>query len=361
MRPDPKSRPARPPTHTLLRTAAVVALPLALAACRGGVAQEPAGAAQEPVPVRTADVAYETLARPIVATGTFGPKEQVALSFKIGGVVARVLVDEGALVRAGQTLAALELSEIDAALAKARSGAEKAERDLERLERLYADSVVTLSQLEDAETAAQVARADLQAAKFNRRHAVITAPADGVILRRSAEPGENVPNGAPVLTLGSRARGGVVRVGLADRDVVRVRTGAAATATFDALPGRTLVGRVTEIGASAEPSTGTYAVEITLDGAHELPAGLVGRVTVTPTGEAETAVLPVEAVLEADGQRAVVYALSDDGRRAERRSVTVALLDGDRIAVTEGLEGVERIVTDGAAWLQDGAAVRVVP
>ncbi|HUP52751.1 MAG TPA: efflux RND transporter periplasmic adaptor subunit [Longimicrobiales bacterium] len=350
--------PRRIPPH--LRFATLLGLSLATAACPGGSAQEPSDAAQEPVSVRTTALAYESIARPIIATGTLRPKAEIALSFTIGGVVAGIEVDAGARVREGETLASLDLVEIDAALAKARSAAEKAERDVERLRRLYADSVAMLSELQDGETAAEVARADLRTAEFNRRHAVIVAPSDGVILERRAEAGETVSSGAPVLSLGSRARGTVVRVGLADRDVVRVAVGAPATVSFDPLPGRELAGRVSEIGASAEPGTGTYAVEVALADADELPAGLVGRVSITPRSGAPTAVVPIEAVLEADGDGAIVYALSADGLRAERRSVTLALLDGARVAVADGLEGVSEIVTDGAAWLEDGATVRVV-
>lgn len=346
---------------TLLHLAGVGALLLALAGCASGTAQEATEAQQDPVPVRTEALAFEPLARPIVATGMLGPRDEIALSFKIGGVVERIDVDPGARVRAGQTLATLDLVEFDAGLAKARSAAGKAERDLERLVRLYADSVATLSQLQDAETVAEIARADVRAAEFDRRHAMIVAPSDGVVLERRAEPGETVSSGTAVLTLGSRARGAVVRVGLTDRDVVRVQQGARASVTFEALPGRTLEGRVREIGASADARTGTYAVEVSLDGAADLPAGLVGRVEITPRAAEPTAVVPVEAVLEADGDRAVVFALSADGERAERRGVTVAFLNGDRVAVAEGLEGVSRVVTDGAAWLEDGAAVRVLP
>jgi RND family efflux transporter MFP subunit len=352
-----KSRPRRHARHALL----TIALPLVTTAgCHAGGAQEPAEQAQEPMPVRTAAVAFDSIARPILATGTFGPKDEVALSFKVGGVIERVDVDAGARVRGGQALASLDLREIDAALAKARSGAAKAERDLERLIRLYADSVATLSQLQDAETVAELARADLQAAAFHRDYAVIIAPADGVILARSAEAGETVSTGTPVLVLGSGARGGVLRVGLADRDAVRVRVGTVAAATFDALPGRTFSGRVTEVGASATTATGTYTIEIALAGAAELPAGLIGRATITSANGAMTAMVPVEAVLEADGNDAVVYVLSPDGTRAERRRVTVSMLDGDRVAVASGLEGATTVVTDGAGWLRDGSAVSVV-
>jgi RND family efflux transporter MFP subunit len=303
------------------------------------------------------------LARPIGATGTVAPANEAALGFKVGGVIARIAVDAGDPVRAGQTLAALDLREIDAALAKARSGAEKAERDLARARRLYADSVVTLALFQDTETADEVARADLQTAAVNRRYAVIVAPADGVVLRRAAEPGENISAGATVLVVGSRAagRGNLLEIGLADRDAVSVRKGDPAVARFDAMPGREFPGRVTRIGAAADPVTGTYEVEIGLEDAGALAAGLVGRAEIRPARGSPATLVPIEAVLEADGAVATVYALSADGKRAQRRRVTVAFIEGSRVAVAAGLENVSQVLTDGAAYLDDGAAVRVAP
>lgn len=336
----------------------VSTLPIWAVACHQGSAEE--APVQEVASVRTVPVTTEEVRRPIAATGTFGPKDEITLSFKIGGVVETVAVDAGERVRAGRTLAALHLREIDAALAKARSAADKARRDLERARALYADSVAPLSQLQDAETAMDVARADLEAAAFNRRYAVVTAPSDGVILRRDAEPGETVGPGTPILVLGSRARGAVLRVGLADRDVVRIHRGDTATARFDALPGRSFQGRVTEIGAAAARGTGTYAVEVRLADADALAAGMVGRVELFPSAGTTTSVVPVEAVLEADGDEATVFALSEDGGHARRMRVRVALLDDGRVAVTRGLDGIGSVITAGAAWLMDGDAVRVV-
>jgi multidrug efflux system membrane fusion protein len=358
----------------------VAILAAALGAC--GRAQGEAAPAAAPAEVRTAPVSRELLTLPVVGSGTLGSKEEIALSFKVQGVVERVFVDAGAVVRAGDRLATLDLSEIDAAVTRAQSAMDKAERDLSRARRLYADSVVTLSQLQDAETGAQVAGADLATARFNRRYAVIVAPASGVILRRRAEPGELVAPGATVLVLGSGARGSVIRVGLADRDVVRVRRGDRAVVRFDALPDQEFAGQVTEIAAAAEPATGAYVVEIALPGAapspadplsalrrggtgvRVLPSGLVGNVEIRPASGRLTTLVPIEALLEADGSEGTVYALSalsGDRARAERRRVTVGFIAGDRVAVARGLEGVTAVITDGAAYLNDGAPVRVVP
>jgi RND family efflux transporter MFP subunit len=269
-------------------------------------------------------------------------------------------VDVGDSVRAGQILASLDLREIDAGLTKARSGAAKARRDLARARRLYADSVVALAQLQDSETADEVAQADLEAAAVNRRYAVIVAPATGVVLRRTAEPGENISAGAPVVVVGSRGagHGQVLEIGLSDRDVVAVRNRDPATARFDAMPGREFSGRVSRIGAAADPVTGTYQIEIALDD-DELATGLVGRVEIRPARGAPVTLIPIEAMLEADGRTALVYVLSADGTRAERRPVTVAFIAGDRVAIAGGLEGVSRVLTDGAAYLDDDAVVRV--
>jgi multidrug efflux system membrane fusion protein len=337
--------------------AALVAL--TVAACDRGNAQN--ATRDDVVSVRAVPVVQEHVARPITVTGTLGPKEEIGLSFKIGGVVQSIAVDAGDVVRAGQLLAALDVREIDAAVARASSAAAKAERDFARARRLYADSVVTLSQMEDGETAAQIARADLEAARFNRRYATIVAPADGVILRRESEPGETLSPGAQVLMLGSRERGTVMRVGLADRDLVRVARGDRADVRFDALPGRVFVGRVSQVSGAADRATGTYSVEVSLQNAAGLASGLVGAVQIYPAVATRAFVVPIESVLEADGDRASVFSLSADGKRAQRRKVRVAFIDGDRVAIASGLEGVSSVLLDGSAYLNDGAAVRIVP
>jgi RND family efflux transporter MFP subunit len=167
--------------------------------------------------------------------------------------------------------------------------------------------------------------------------------------------------GATVVVLGSRARGTVLRAGVADRDVVRLRRGDRAVVRFDAVPDREFSGRVTEIAAAAEPGTGTYAVEVSLPDARGLASGLVGLARIQPSAARPATLVPIEALLEADAQQGTVYALSADGARAERRRVTVLFIVGDRVALAGGLDGVAAVVTDGAAYLNDGAAVRVVP
>jgi len=363
-------------------------LPLLTAAACGKSA-EGANAPAEPItPVQLSDVVQGGNAPVITATGSLGAKDEVMLSFKIGGVVSRVLVDDGAKVRRGQVLAVLDQREIDALVAKATAAAEKARRDAARAERLFKDSVVTLAQMQDAQTGRSAAEADLRTARVNHEFATIVAPADGVVLMRLATSGQLVSSGAPVIQFASRARGSVLRAGIPDRDIVLVRLGTPARVAFDAVPGKRFAGRVSQIGASADPRTGLYTIEVALEGVAGLPSGLVGRLTIgcAPTvpkkgadaaarpgssrcGDTNPAArdtsngvssIPAEALVEGDGDHGVVYTVDAPGRRARRIAVTLVGLDGSQVLV-RGLGGVTRVVSAGATWLTDSARVEIRP
>lgn len=338
------------------RALPLLAATLTLGACGR---RAPDAAAVPPTMIRTAPVEDALVAQPIVATGTVSAKDAPTLSFKIGGIVGRVLVDDGDHVRAGQVLAVLDLREIDALVRKADEAVDRARREAERAERLYRDSVATLQQKQDAATALEVARADQQVAAVNRRYATIVAPAAGVVLKRHVEAGELVTAGAPVISLAAEGRGTVLRIGLADRDVVRIRRGDPATVTFDARPDVPLKGSVREIGAGAEGGTGTYEVEVAIASPPAwLASGMIGRARLEPREKLRARMVPVEAVLEADGERGAVFVLDASSAKALRRPVRIGFIDGGRVAVTGGLDGVRTVVTDGAAFLRDGSPVR---
>ena len=151
-----------------------------------------------------------------------------------------------------------------------------------------------------------------------------------------------------------------MRVGLADRDVVRIRLGDVAVVRFDALPDRQFVGRVSEIAATADPETGTYTAEVALPDAAGVTSGLVGRVEIQPEAARPVTLIPIEALLEADGEQGTVYVLSSDSSTAERRPVRLGPITGDRVVITRGLENARIVVTEGAAYLRDGQPVKAV-
>jgi membrane fusion protein, multidrug efflux system len=207
-------------------------------------------------------------------------------------------------------------------------------------------------------------------AQFNADYAVIRAPGDGVVLARMAEPGQVVAPGAPVLTVRRSGRGMIIRVGLPDRDAVRVTLGDRATVRFDAVPGREFAARVTQRAAAATPGSGDYAVELTLsESASTLPSGLVAHVTLqsaTPSRAAASThiTVPLDALVDADGDSAAVFVLRADRKSVSRRAIKLADIPGAlqtaQVTVVTGLDGSETVVVAGMSRLIDGTAVSVV-
>ena len=254
---------------------------LSLASCKQEYAQN-----AQPTKTTAKRVAVQELvsdSKPIalIASGVLASESEMNLSFKVGGIVQSVLVREGQSVQRGQLLARLDLAEINAQVSQARNALKKAERDLQRAENLYRDTVATLEQKQNAETAYEVAQANLEIAEFNQRYATVVAPVTGKILKKMVEPSELVSPGQPLFVLGSSGRQGaqVIKIGLADQDIVQVALGDSANIGFDAFPQRTYPGRVTEVAEAANPATGTFEVELTLDEQFypELKNGFVGK------------------------------------------------------------------------------------
>jgi RND family efflux transporter MFP subunit len=344
-------------TTSLLRTAAASGLVVLLAACSQGTPAAPEAA----TPVRVETARPGPGAPPITTNGVVASKDEMRLSFKVGGVIRTLDVQEGEAVERGQRLAEIELTEVNAGVEQASQLAAKAQRDLERGERLYRDEVITLEQLQDLRTQAAVAGAALRSAQFNRGYAVIEAPRDGVILRKLAEARELVAAGTPVLVLGARDSGYVVRAALADREIVQLALGDPAEIRMDAYPRRTFTGTVSEIAGAADERSGLFAVEVRIDAPPgPLASGLVAKLSLQPaTGRAAPLVhVPVAAIVEGDRDRASVFVLA--GGKAVRRDVRVAFIGAESIALADGLAAGETVITDGALYLEDGEPVTIV-
>jgi RND family efflux transporter MFP subunit len=335
---------------------------LLLTACSSKHVDEPAASIR---PVRAVAVETGPAVPPVSASGVLATHDEMRLSFTAGGLIRDIKVNEGDKVHSGQVLAELNPAEVDASLTQARESHEKATRDLQRGQQLYADDVITREQLDDLRTAESVARATLTAAQFNAGHAVIRAPFDGRVLQKLSEAHELVAPGQPVLVVSNDRSGQVLQLQLPDRDYVNVRIGDAATVIFDAFPDRIFHGRISERAQAADPRSGAFPIEIALDVSADdagapLARGLIGRAEIAAGGQPGTrSYVPVTALVDGDQKRASLFVV-DSASKVHERHVAVAFLSGDRVALAEALPADTRVVTAGAPYLHDGDSVRVV-
>ena len=206
----------------VLVAAALIGLFVLLGGCgEKNKAAAPAAATteEEYIPVRTVDVQQRNISLPIHASGILSSSAEQRLSFKIGGVIRKIYVDEGDVVRAGQLLAILDKTEIDAQVAQAQQGLAKAERDLQRVQGLYDDSSATLELLQNATTGRDIAKETARIAQFNQQYAEIRATRGGKIIKKLMNEGEITGPGTPVFVLFETGKDDwVVKINVSDRD-----------------------------------------------------------------------------------------------------------------------------------------------
>ncbi|NBC67085.1 MAG: efflux RND transporter periplasmic adaptor subunit [Bacteroidetes bacterium] len=315
--------------------------------------------ANQPVNVQTTTLIPVKDPIPVTASGKISKKSTVHLSFKTGGFVQALNKSEGEEFSKGNTLASLDLSEIDARFEKARQAFEKSERDLERGRRLLNDSAATSEQVQDLETAYEIAKADYRIAGYNKKHSVITAPSDGKILRRLSEEGEQIEPGQPVYRVGMGRF--IVELGVSDRDVVNMAMGDSAKVHMDAFPGNELSARVTEIAEESDPATGTFSVEVTIEEGDEfLKSGLIAGATLFPSKVDPYYRLPMNALVEANGEFATVFIA--ENRKARLLSVPYGtiLKDAFTVPAREISRAELEIITHGSNQLRDGRSIDIL-
>jgi RND family efflux transporter MFP subunit len=297
----------------------------------------------------------------IHSPGILSSKQVIQLSFKTGGIIACIQVEEGSEVKKGQVMASLDMTEIASQVGQIKLGFEKAERDLLRVKSLYNDTVATLEQLQDATSAYEVALESKSIAEFNQRYSRITAPADGKIIARLAEEHELVGPGMPVLVFSEKGKEEwVVKVGLSDKDIVRIKRGDKAEVFFDAYPGKNFTGYVSQIAEMSDPQSGTFEAEVTLIPQQErLINGLVANVIIEPKNSQKFTMVPPEALSEVNGLNGYVYVVEDEDTTARKVPVTIAFFGEDEIAVVESVNQLGAVITEGVGYLEDGIKLSV--
>lgn len=313
------------------------------------------------IPVRIMELSKNTHKKTIHTSGHITTDSETLLSFKVGGVVKRVLAGEGQRINRGQTLAVLDLTEINSLVNQAEAGFEKAVRDLSRARNLYRDSVATLEQLQNAQTAHDVALAQLNTAKFNLGFAEIKAPADGYVLKKFVNAGQLVGPGEPIFkTNGAGSGRWILSVGVSDKQWAAISINDKVNVSLDAFPADTLSGKVIRKAGISDPATGVFSVEIEVTPkGRQLATGMFAAATILTSTSTELWDVPYEAVLEASGNEGFVFVVGDDNR-AKRIPVTISSFNGKSIQIDSGLDEASNVIVAGSAYLADNSPVTIV-
>ena len=389
----------------VLLSAVAIAVVAVLLVFRGHRRTPAVEAAPAPPAAQVALVQRGNIAQVLTLAGQFQPYQVVDVHPKVSGFVRHIYVDIGDRVHQGQTLAVLEVPELQAQLAgtvsevaRSKDEIQRAQHEVKRAESnhaaLHADyqrlldtskaqpGLVAQQELDDAEAKDLASEADIDAAKAafdaaskgldvsradNQRVSAIAgytkviAPLDGVIVWRYADTGALIQSGTgsdsqslPIVRL---SQSGLLRlrVPVPEADVQYVHIGQPMQVRVDAV-GRSFTGKVVRFTRDVTPATRTMETEIDVDNPKlTLDPGMYANTQLQMAHVSNVPTVPQEAILlSSDGDQ--VYALDSDNRVQIRR-VKTGFEGSVLVQITDGLQPGDRVIVGGLNKYHEGEVV----
>ena len=315
----------------------------------------------EAIPVKIIFLSQAEVSGSVHSSGQFTTDDETMLSFKTGGIVDRIFVKEGDKIRKDQLLARLNLTEISSQVNQSQIAYEKASRDYDRIVNLRKDSVATLEQLQNSKTGLELAKQQLNAAKFNLQYSEIRAAHDGVILQKLVKEGQVIGQGMPVLVTSSKGLSDwILRVVVSDREWAKIRLNDKANVQIEALNIKDMQAYVSSKAENADQMTGCFSIDLKLNNARKLniASGLFGKAEIMLSEKNLVWQIPYDALLDGNADQGFVF-VTNDNINAYKVPVTIDAIDGKNILVSKGLNEYKSLIVSGSAYLKDKSVINV--
>jgi RND family efflux transporter MFP subunit len=304
----------------------------------------------------------------VTATGNLAARREMPVGVAgEGGMVTQVLVEPGQWVNAGQVLATVDRrvqtqlgNSLAASIAVAQADARIAQSNLDRAMQLVSRGFISKADVESkaairdaAQARVQVARAQLGQAQATTARLDIRAPAAGLVLTRTVEPGQVVGAGSGVLF--RVAKGGELELlaRLGENDLARMRVGQTAQVT-PVGSAQAFTGQIWQVAPVIDPQTrqGIARIALTYNPALR-PGGFAAARIIG--GAADVPQLPESAVMS-DAKGNYVYVIGAD-KKVVRRPVKVGDVSDTGVTILSGLNGTEQVVLSAGGFLNPGETV----
>ena len=286
----------------------------------------------------------------------------VEVTGEVPGLITAIHFQSGQKVKQGDLLLELDMSTDRAQLQSLKAAEDLARAQYARQQNLVQRDMAPQSDLDEAEAKFKQAQAEVrkQQALIDKRQ--IRAPFDGVLGLRKVEKGQYMQPGIPIISL-QNMQPIYVNFSLPQENLHQVSLGQHIELSVDTWPDRTFKGQITAFDSKISSTSRNIRIQATLPNADEvLRPGMYGQVTVQFGQPQEVITLPQTAI-SSNPYGDVVFVLTQvedsahgaDLYQASRRFVHTGLNRGDQVAVTQGIEENDLVVTTGGHKLREGA------
>jgi RND family efflux transporter MFP subunit len=330
--------------------------------------------------VAVATVDREDLYNEVTIPGEFRPYVEAELNAKVSGFLSVINVDFGDKVKAGQLLAVLEVPELKDELNAAIAAEQRTEADYTNAHLIYdrlagvnrehpnlvAQQDIDTAEAKDSVAAAAVAAAKAEVGKYQTLfgYTQITAPFDGVITRRSADPGALIQAG----TMSDTARP-LVRI--SDNYLLRldfpvsveyvkdIHLGDLVTVQVVSLGGKDFTGKITRFTGKVNLETRTMTTELEVKNPNlEIVPGMYAVVVLKVQRRSQVLAIPTQAV---ESKEKSTVEVVNESNQIEERAVTLGLETPNRYEVTSGLKEGDKVMIGSHTQVHAGEKVEPTP
>lgn len=347
--------------YILVAVALIVWAGFTLAGNKQKQAEETAIVAEQSafVSVRVDTVKTEVINASYRANGNFAPFQDLKLASERGGQVVKVLVQEGAKVSVGQTLAVIKADLQSVELQNAEATYLTAQKDAQRFESAFKTGGVTQQQLDQMNLQLQSAKARLNQAKINVGDSNVKSTINGIVNKRHIEPGTVVAPGAPLFDVVNVSKL-KLKANATENQVANIKVGDEVTIKASVYPDKDFKGKVTFIAAMADESLNfPVEIEVLNNTNNDLRAGMYGSVIFGEKSENKTpiTIVPRTAFVGSISNNEVFVAREGV---AHLTKIVAGRSFGEQVEVLEGLKKGDVVITSGIINLTDGAKINIV-
>ena len=321
--------------------------------------------------VKVVEIAKVSSVRELDYSGSVKSRTEMNLGFRIAGKVTERLVDIGDRVKPGDVLSRIDPTDyrlaVDSAaanLSAAEKGVETAKLANDRAHALYNKNAVPKAQVEQAQLAYDqavstraAAASSLDQAKNQLSYADLKSDRDGIVTAISADTGQVVAAGTPVLTVVADDQK-EVQIAVPENDIAEFQVGKAVKARFWSDDKLVLNGKVREVSGSADPQSRTFAVRVSLPNDNRVLIGMTATVVADVSGGSDSVTVPLSALAEKNGGK-IVWTVDRTAATVHSRAVKVTDFTDDGVGVTEGLKPGDIVVAAGTQFMTENLKVKL--
>ncbi len=312
-------------------------------------------AVEEAVPVEVTQVEKQTISENKTYSGTLEGVEQASIVSKIAERVIDIKAQVNSYVKKGQVLIQLDRSGATSNFLQAQANYENAKKNYERMMALLKDGAISQQQLDQAQTAYDVAKANFESSKST---VDLESPINGMVTDLNANVGDWVTPGMQLATV-ANIQQMILKFYVTEGEVANLNLNDSVKIYSEFNKERAVIGRISEISRSASSEARSFQVKAKFKNTKDnwYKPGMFINIDITLASQKNVLVVPTQTVIF-ENNKNIVYKIV--GKKAISVDVSTGLSNENIIQITSGLKQGDTVVTAGMNNLSDSTSVSII-